>query len=234
MMTTPLLSVRTLSKTFVLHTQDGVHLPVFNDLSLDVHAGDCVALHGPSGTGKSTLLRALYANYKADQGHILVQHLGQTIDMVSAPPRDVLAVRRQTMGYVSQFLRVIPRVSSLDIVADPLRALGVDAETARKRAASLLERLNIPPRLWTLAPATFSGGEQQRINIARGFAHPYPILLLDEPTASLDATNRAVVMDLITEAKASGCAVVGIFHDADVRNTVCDRLFPLDPYKKAA
>jgi alpha-D-ribose 1-methylphosphonate 5-triphosphate synthase subunit PhnL len=232
--TPPLLSVRTLSKTFVLHTQDGVHLPVFNDLSVDVHGGECIALHGPSGTGKSTLLRALYANYKADQGHIIVQHQGQAIDMVTAPPRDILAVRRQTMGYVSQFLRVIPRVSSLDIVADPLRALGVEAPKARLRAAELLERLNIPQRLWSLAPATFSGGEQQRVNIARGFAHPYPVLLLDEPTASLDATNRAVVMELITEAKTAGAAVVGIFHDADVRNSVCDRLFPLDSYKKAA
>lgn len=228
------LEVRDLCKTFVLHTQNGVQLPVFADLSLRVDQGDCVALHGPSGTGKSTLLRALYANYKADSGHIRVRHDDQMIDMVTASPRTILDIRRRTLGYVSQFLRVIPRVSSLDIVADPLRSLGMDADTARDHAAVLLDRLNIPQRLWSLAPATFSGGEQQRINIARGFVHRYPVLLLDEPTASLDATNRAVVVDLIKEATAAGSAVIGIFHDDEVRSDVCDRLFPLAPFKKTA
>ena len=102
-------------------------------------------------------------------------------------------VRRDTIGYVSQFLRTVPRVSALDVVAEPLVARGVDRDAARDRARELLARLNLPERLWALPPATFSGGEQQRVNIARGFITDHPILLLDEPTASLDANNREVV-----------------------------------------
>ena len=128
------------------------------------------------------------------------------------------------MGYVSQFLRVVPRVPALEVVAEPLLALGVRPDAARERAVALLGQLNIPERLWGLSPTTFSGGEQQRVNIARGFAHPYPALLLDEPTASLDATNRAVVLGLIEAAKARGAAILGIFHDEAARGRVCDRL----------
>jgi alpha-D-ribose 1-methylphosphonate 5-triphosphate synthase subunit PhnL len=136
----------------------------------------------------------------------------------------VIALRRQTLGHVSQFLRVVPRVPTLDVVAEPLLVLGAPVAAARARAAGLLARLNIPERLWPLSPTTFSGGEQQRVNIARGFAHAYPALLLDEPTASLDAANREVVLAMIGEAKARGAAIVGIFHDEGARERVCDRL----------
>jgi len=234
----PMIRVEDLGKTFVLHTQGGTRIPVLRDVSLTVHAGECVALHGPSGAGKSTLLRSLYANYRPDTGHVWVRHMspkGETwVDMVTAPPRHVLAVRRLTVGHVSQFLRVIPRVPTLDVVAEPLIALGEEETAARDRAAALLARLNIPERLWSLAPATFSGGEQQRVNVARGFAALRPILLLDEPTASLDRANRDVVVSLIREARAAGTAVVGIFHDAEVRAAVCDHLFDLQPVGRAA
>ncbi|CAH1663344.1 methylphosphonate degradation complex subunit PhnL [Hyphomicrobiales bacterium] len=233
MMTTR-IDVRALSKSFVLHTQGGVRIPVFANLDLKVHAGECVCLHGPSGAGKSTLLRSLYANYKPDSGEILVTHDGATVDLASAEPWRVVEVRRRTMGYVSQFLRVIPRVSTLDIVADPAQMRGVEREQAEARAGDLLSRLNIPRRLWSLAPATFSGGEQQRVNIARSFVIDYPILLLDEPTASLDAANRQTVIALIREAKARGTAVVGIFHDAEVRDAVADRLFEVAQFQRAA
>jgi len=231
---TVMIAVEELSKSFTLHTQGGVRIPVFADLSLDVKSGECVCLHGPSGAGKSTLLRSLYANYKPDAGRILVRHAGEMIDLVSAEPWRVVEMRRRTIGYVSQFLRVIPRVPTLDIVADPAKVLGKSAEAAEARARDLLIRLNIPERLWRLAPATFSGGEQQRVNIARSFAVDYPILLLDEPTASLDAANRQVVIALIREAKARGAAIVGIFHDAEVREAVADRLFEVAKFQKAA
>jgi len=232
--TPPVIRVENLSKDFVLHVQGGARLPVFADLNLEVAAGDCVALYGPSGCGKSTLLRSLYANYKPGAGHIWVRHDDDWVDMAGAAPHRVLEVRRRTVGYVSQFLRVIPRIPARDIVAEPLQALGVDLDEARARAEVLLARLNIPEAMWNLAPATFSGGEQQRVNIARGFLADYPVLLLDEPTASLDAGNRAVVVELIQEAKARGAAVVGIFHDDEVREAVADRIFDLSRERAAA
>lgn len=218
------LRVENLSKTFVLHHQNSIRLPVLSDASLEVNAGECVVLHGHSGSGKSTLLRSLYANYLPDEGSIWVQHQGEWLDMVQAPARQILAVRRQTIGWVSQFLRVIPRISALDVVMQPMLELGYERQACEQKAAALLTHLNVPQRLWHLAPSTFSGGEQQRVNIACGFVVDYPILLLDEPTASLDTTNSAAVVSLIDQAKARGAAIVGIFHDEAVRDHVADRL----------
>ena len=214
-----MIEIEDLSKTFTLHNQGGAVIRVMEGANLRVRSGDCVALTGASGSGKSTLMRMIYGNYLAANGTIRVAG----VDVTRAAPRDILGLRRDTLGYVSQFLRVVPRVPTLDVVAEPLRRLGGNAAEARHRAERLLTRLNIPAPLWALSPTTFSGGEQQRVNIARGFAHPYPALLLDEPTASLDTDNRAVVLDLILEAKARGAAIVGIFHDAEVRDRVCDR-----------
>ena len=182
-------------------------------------AGECVALTGASGSGKSTLLRLMQGNYVPGDGSLVVAG----VDLATASAREVSALRRSTLGYVSQFLRVVPRVPALDVVAEPLLALGTAEDEARGRAAALLTRLNLPKRLWPLSPTTFSGGEQQRVNIARGFVHPYAVLLLDEPTASLDPVNRGVVLDLIAAAKARGAAIVGIFHDAAAREAVADR-----------
>jgi len=231
---TAMISVSGLTKDFVLHTQGGTRIPVFADLDLDVSSGECVCLHGPSGAGKSTLLRSLYGNYKPTEGHIRVTHKGAMVDLTTAEPWQIVEIRRHSVGYVSQFLRVIPRVPALEVVAEPAKLIGVSAAEAEARARTLLTRLNIPERLWSLAPATFSGGEQQRVNIARGFVSQYPIMLLDEPTASLDAANRQVVIELILEAKARGVAIVGIFHDAEVREAVADRLFEVAEFQKNA
>lgn len=215
-----MIRIENLSKSFTLHNQGGTVIPVMGGASLTVSSGECVGLTGQSGAGKSTLMRMVYGNYLSADGRLMV---GDT-DVATAAPREIIALRRDTLGYVSQFLRVVPRVPTLDVVAEPLLALGTSAREARDRAAGLLKRLNIPERLWTLSPTTFSGGEQQRVNIARGFAHAYPALLLDEPTASLDAANREVVLTLIEEAKARGAAILGIFHDDGARTRVCDRL----------
>lgn len=180
-----------------------------------------------SGSGKSTLLRSLYANYLPDEGQIQIKHGEEWVDLVTAPARKVVEIRKTTIGWVSQFLRVIPRISALEVVMQPLLDTGVPREACAAKAARLLTRLNVPERLWHLAPSTFSGGEQQRVNIARGFIVDNPILLLDEPTASLDAKNSAAVVELIREAKARGAAIVGIFHDEAVRNDVADRLHPM-------
>ncbi|MEC5341251.1 phosphonate C-P lyase system protein PhnL [Brenneria populi] len=219
------ITVQHLSKTFVLHNQYGVRLPVLSDINLQVAKGRCMALHGHSGCGKSTLLRSLYANYQADAGHIWIAHRQRPVDIVTADARVIFAIRRETLGWVSQFLRVIPRISTLDIVMQPLLEQGVEKKECAEKAKALLSRLGISPRLWSLAPSTFSGGEQQRINIARGFIADYPILLLDEPTASLDDKNRRSVVGLIEEAKQRGCAIIGIFHDKAIREQVADDLF---------
>ena len=231
---THMLRAEHLSKAFVLHNQGGAVLPVLADVGLSVHAGEAVVLAGPSGTGKSTLLRILYGNYRPSTGSVQVLHDGRMVDIVTADPRLVLEVRRRTLGYVSQFLRVIPRVSALDIVRDPMLGRGVSDAEATKRAQDMLARLNLPERLWSLPPATFSGGEQQRVNIARSFVDPTPIMLLDEPTASLDAGNRDVVVDLVADARAEGAAVVGIFHDEAVRDRVATRRLDLTAFKAAA
>ncbi|SPJ24178.1 phosphonate C-P lyase system protein PhnL [Palleronia abyssalis] len=214
-----MIELRNVSKTFTLHNQDSTVIEVVNDVSFTVGRGECVALTGASGAGKSTLMRMIYGNYLTQAGEIRIGDL----NLVQAKPREIIALRREVLGYVSQFLRVVPRVPTQDVVAEPLRAVGVSAEDAQARAQDLLTRLNIPERLWSLSPTTFSGGEQQRVNIARGFAHAYPAMLLDEPTASLDAANREVVLSLIEDAKARGAAIIGIFHDEAARARVCDR-----------
>ncbi len=224
---TVMIDVQNLSKQFTLHNQGGISFTVLDNVSFNVSSGECVALHGTSGSGKSTLMRSLYANYKPQKGSIWVHNGHETIDIADAEPRQVMRLREHTIGYVSQFLRVIPRVSTLDVVMEPLRMKGAERDEAEERATGLLERLNVPERLWSLAPSTFSGGEQQRVNIARGFISDYPILLLDEPTASLDNHNRDVVVEMICEAKGRGTALVGIFHDEEVRSKVADRLIDL-------
>ncbi len=214
-----MIELNNVSKTFTLHNQGAAVIEVLSDVSFSVSPGECVALTGASGAGKSTLMRMIYGNYLARGGEIRIGD----VDIVQAEPRAVIALRREVLGYVSQFLRVVPRVPTVDVVAEPLRAVGVSATDAKARAEALLKQLNIPERLWTLSPTTFSGGEQQRVNIARGFAHSYPAMLLDEPTASLDAANREVVLQLIEEAKARGAAIIGIFHDEAARARVCNR-----------
>lgn len=218
-----------LSKTFHLHTQQQAEIPVVRDVGFAVCPGECVALTGESGSGKSTVLRLIYGNYLARTGSISV---GGT-EIVAADPRTILELRRTTLGYVTQFLRVLPRVPATRVVAEPMIEAGHDAAAADAHARDLLRRLRIPETLWDLSPLTFSGGEQQRVNIARGFAYEYPALLLDEPTASLDAANRQTVIEMIEAAKQRGCAIIGIFHDQAAREAVCDREIDVSQFAAA-
>lgn len=226
---TIMIFVEKLSKVFTLHQQGGVRITALKDVSLEVSSGECLALAGPSGAGKSTLMRCLYGNYLPSDGKITILHHSESVELTASPPHKILEMRGDTIGYVSQFLRVIPRVSARDIVAEPLVTAGISTDRAGAAARDLLKRLNIPPRLWDLAPATFSGGEQQRINIARGFIRPRPIMLLDEPTASLDAVNRQIVRELIEELKSAGSALIGIFHDDKMKSLVADREYKMRP-----
>lgn len=231
---TTMVKLRNVGKSFTLHVQGSVNIPVFENLDLEVAAGECVALLGPSGAGKSSLMRMIYANYTCPAGEILVRHGDNWVDMAAGDAHLILDVRRQTLGYVSQFLRVIPRVSTLNVVMEPLLTTGVSEADANVQAQAILQRLNIPRRLWSLSPMTFSGGEQQRVNLARGFVQQRPIMLLDEPTASLDPENRRVVLDLINEARANGAAIIGIFQDADARRQLSSREFDTTQFTQVA
>ena len=205
------LDLAAVSKTFRMHLQGGICLPVVCDVAFDVKAGECAVLAGPSGAGKSSILKMIFGTYRCDSGSIVVRHGGDAVDVAT-----------------------VPRVAAIDVVAEPLVIAGVVRTEARQKAAELLSRLNIPERLWPLPPATFSGGEQQRVNIARGFVSGLPLLLLDEPTASLDAGNRAVVVDLVAEKKRSGTAVVAIVHDQDVRTAIADTVVEVARFTPAA
>jgi len=231
---TPLLSVSNVQKSFTMHLRDGVVLPVVENVAFEVAAGECVVLGGPSGVGKSSLLKMIYGNYGVDAGAIVLIHHGVPVDLATASPREVLELRRDTIGYVSQFLRTVPRVAAVDVVAEPLVSRGHSRDAATVRARELLARLNLPERLWSLPPATFSGGEQQRVNIARGLITDHPVLLLDEPTASLDARNRAVVVEMIAEKRRRGVAMLGIFHDEEVRAAVADRVIDVSAFSPRA
>ena len=230
---TAAIEIDGLDKSFTLHLRGGMRLSVLRGLRLAVEAGECLALQGASGAGKSTILRCIYGNYRPDAGRILVRNGASTVDVAAAAPREILALRRMTLGYVSQFLRVVPRVNAISLVMEPALERGATQAEARERAAALLFRLNIPAKLWELPPATFSGGEQQRINIARGLVGEQRILLLDEPTASLDAENRAAAIELLREARGRGATVIGVFHDREVRDAVATRTLELAAEKAA-
>ena len=235
-MSTPLV-VSEVCKSFTTHLRGGIKLPVVENVAFSLRAGECAVLGGPSGAGKSSILKMIYGSYAVDSGQIIVSHGEALVNLANADPRTIIAIRRDTIGYVSQFLRAVPRVSARDVVAEPLIARGEAAETARQKAETLLAQLNLPERLWSLPPATFSGGEQQRVNIARGFITDHPVLLLDEPTASLDKANREIVIDMIARKKEAGVALLGIFHDQDVRDIVADRVIDVTgfaPERKAA
>jgi len=230
----PMIEINNAEKTFTMHLQGGVRLPVVRNVSFRVEPGECVVLTGPSGAGKSSVMKMIFGNYRCDGGSINIRHDGALLDLAKAEPRRILSVRRSTIGYVSQFLRAVPRVAAVDVVAEPLVANGVPRNLAREQAAVLLRRLNIPERLWSLPPSTFSGGEQQRVNIARGFISDHPILLLDEPTASLDSANREIVVDLVNGKKRAGVAVIAIVHDDEVRRAIADRQVDVTGFAVAA
>ncbi|BAT59118.1 alpha-D-ribose 1-methylphosphonate 5-triphosphate synthase subunit PhnL [Variibacter gotjawalensis] len=234
MTTNALIDLTNVGKTFTLHLRGGTKLEVVSGVTFSAEPGECLVLGGPSGAGKSSILKMIYGNYRCDTGTIRVRDGDELVNVADAEPRRILGLRRSVMGYVSQFLRVIPRVGARDIVAAVARESGTAPELADSRARDLLHRLNVPERLWELPPATFSGGEQQRVNIARGLISDLPVLLLDEPTASLDATNRAVVVELIEAKKAAGVAIIGIFHDEDVRDAVATRVVNVAEFGKKA
>jgi alpha-D-ribose 1-methylphosphonate 5-triphosphate synthase subunit PhnL len=219
----PILELTQLSKTITLHILDGTEVEPFRDVSFRVGEGEFVAIAGPSGSGKSSIVKTVHRTYLATSGAVFYRTAaGETVDLASAPDRLVIQLRRKEIGFVSQFLKVEPRVPALDVVAAPLLRLGEDLSAARERAAELMSRLDLPKKLWSSFPTLFSGGEQQRVNIARALVAKPRLLLADEPTSALDSLNTGRVIELLTEARLEGMTIVGVFHDTALIESLAD------------
>jgi len=224
----PQLSVRHLTKRFVLHILRGKEVVGFEDVSFDVPAGAFLGIAGRSGSGKSSLLKSLYRTYLVDGGEIRYRPLdGEPIDLATASDDAVLDLRGGELGYVSQFLRPTPRVPALDLAARPLVGQGVAAAEARRRVADLFSRLALPRELWDGYPVLFSGGEQQRVNLARALAARPRLLLLDEPTSALDDALQGEVVRLLAEARERGTTMVGVMHDGALLRRLADELLTM-------
>lgn len=227
-----MITVDNLSKTFTLHILNEKKIAACRDISFSVPQSGFLGLSGPSGAGKSTVLKCLYRTYLSTSGAIRYNSAAHgRVDLATLPDRAVIDIRDREMGYVSQFLKVIPRVSALDVVMEPILARnGVSRDAARKRAIGLLDRLRIPSHLFDAYPATFSGGEQQRINIARAVSWKPRLLLLDEPTASLDKDSVGVVLEILKELREEGTTMIGIFHDTTLLASVTDSVYHINNF----
>lgn len=218
-----ILKVESLVKRFHLALTRDIDVCALDGVSFEVPQGRFLGISGPSGVGKSTILKCIYRTYLPTSGHVWYRSaLFGEIDLANASERQISLLRAQEIGYVSQFLKVIPRVTAIDVVAGRLIPFDYTWQQARQRAQLLLEMLHVPKDLWDAYPATFSGGEQQRINLARGFITRPRLLLLDEPTASLDDGMKQHVVELILKMKQEGVTMVGIFHDQDTMKRVAD------------
>ncbi|WP_299046902.1 ATP-binding cassette domain-containing protein [uncultured Tateyamaria sp.] len=225
---TQVLEIRGLTKGFSLHHL-GKEIGAFKDISFDVAAGEFVLLKGANGAGKSTLLRTLYRSYLPLAGEIRFHSSHGRIDLARAADVDIAHLRRTEIGFVTQFLTARPRVSAEAIVAEPLRRAGWDSDTALNTARKALETFGVKPDLWAAYPTTFSGGEQQKVNLARALILPQKLLMLDEPTASLDANARAALVARLQELKGQGTAMIGVFHHPDDVIHLIDRVVDLTP-----
>jgi alpha-D-ribose 1-methylphosphonate 5-triphosphate synthase subunit PhnL len=220
-----MLTVENLEKRFVSHFLDGKEILGFSQVSFRVPAGRALGLSGPSGYGKSSVLKCIYRTYLASSGAIVYESASGPVDLAVVPENEILKLRRSEMGYVTQFLSVLPRVPALDVVAEPLVDAGVPRPDARAKARLLLRRLRINSRLHDAFPCTFSGGEKQRVNLARAVIRPSRLLLLDEPTASLDPEAMQVALDLLSEMKAAGTTMVAVFHDRSIMGRLMDDIY---------
>lgn len=222
------LSVDGLSKTFDMHVLGDTQVVGLDDVSFDVRDGEFLAIVGESGSGKSSLLKCLYRTYDPSSGEVVYHGPDGDIDLASCPDRTVIALRGDAIGYTSQFLDEIPRVPAVDVVARPLLEQGVDRVDAREKARDLLSALSVPEELWQAYPATFSGGERQRVNLAQALAPKPDLLLLDEPTSALDPETRQTAIDLLSSYLGSETTVVAVFHDTEVVEAVADRVLVLE------
>ncbi|MEX3967879.1 phosphonate C-P lyase system protein PhnL [Paraburkholderia sp. EG286B] len=224
-----ILTVENLSKHFTLHDQNKT-IPSCANVSFTVEPGALSALIGPTGAGKSSVLKCIYRTYLPSAGRALYRTVaGDTVDLAQASEHEVLALRKHEIGFVTQFLHCLPRKAAVDVVAEPMLVRGATRADARDKARGLLDALNVPERLWEVPPATFSGGEKQRVNLARGLAARPRLLLLDEPTASLDPRTTDKVVEILQAIKAEGVAMLAIFHHPELVTCLADQVIELAP-----
>ena len=227
--TTPILRVQAYSKYFELHEQ-GKIIPSSHAVELEVYAGKLTALIGPTGAGKSSVLKGIYRTYLPSSGRLLYRNVdNQEVDLAQLDEHQVLELRRTDISYVTQFLHALPRQACEDVVAQPLLQRGMEKNQARDRARETLAALNLPEQLWGISPATFSGGEKQRVNLARGLVSRPRLLLLDEPTASLDPATTERVVQLIATLKQENVAILAIFHQPELVKRMADSIVELKP-----
>ena len=222
-----LLQVEGLAKTFTIHHLERT-LPAFQDLHFSLQAGEFLLVTGPNGAGKSTLLRCLYRTYLPTGGHAWFGTQQGYIDLARAADIDIALLRKQEIGFVTQFLRSRPRVTALELVAEPLLATGLTRHEAMARAQAALDFFGVKPALWTAYPTTFSGGEQQKVNLARALIRPYRLLLLDEPTASLDVNARQALVERLAVLKREGVAMMAVLHHAEDATGLIDRRLAIE------
>ncbi|XPV68294.1 MAG: phosphonate C-P lyase system protein PhnL [Halarcobacter sp.] len=228
------IEIKNISKMFTVHTRGGLQVHGYENISFDVNQGEFISLYGPSGMGKSSVLKAIYRTYTTTSGDIMFyKNENESLNIATANESEILELRKEQLGYVSQFLQVLPRISAVDIVAQPLIEKGEFQENAIQKAKEMLDFLNIKEELFYISPLTFSGGEQQRVNIAKGIIAPKSVLLLDEPTASLDKNNTQKVIDKLLEIKKDGISMIGIFHDLDCMKRISDRIYDMKEKKYA-
>ena len=223
------LEVKNLNKTFTVHTRGSIEVKGFENIEFSVKKGEFLSLFGPSGAGKSSILKTLFRTYTTTSGNIIFHRdNGSKMDLATATQSEILNLRKSEIGYVSQFLQILPRISAVDVVAEQLIFKGESEEASKQKAKDMLDYLSIREELFDLSPLTFSGGEQQRVNIAKGIIAPKSLLLLDEPTASLDKTNTMKVVEKLKLLKKQGVSMVGIFHDLEAMEMISDSIYKLE------
>lgn len=224
----PILVVSDLAKSFTLHMLGRKMLHGCENVSFSLQPGEFMGIAGPSGAGKSTIIKCIYRTYIPSAGQMFYRtREGREIDLATASEREILRLRQSEISYVSQFLKVIPRVSAVNILTEELCQRGWMTERAKEQAYVLLKMMNITPELWDAFPSTFSGGEQQRLNLARALITEPRLLLLDEPTASLDNETKKIVVQALTALKQKGTTIIGIFHDLESMNRMVDKVFTM-------
>lgn len=222
-----ILAIEHLSKSFTIHKLDK-HIEALQDISIDLKEREFVGITGKSGSGKSTVFKCIYRTYAPQKGNIWYnsRKFGH-LNLAELSERQIIYLRKYEIGYVSQFLSIMPRTTAQELVKHAVLEMGHEDDYAEREANKMLEHFELDRELWDCYPGTFSGGEKLRLNIARAMVKRPRLLLLDEPTASLDHASKLKVRELIEQLKREGTTMMGIFHDIEFMENLCSREYTM-------